>query len=392
VTDDLPRARALTKARRRTPRGWGKVRKLPSGRFQASYLDAASTRHTAPATFLTRLDADRWLARQRAALDTGTWRDPGAGTATFAGYARTWLADRELKPRTAAGYQAILDRHLIPAFGTAPLRSITPAMVRSWYATLDAATPVMRAHAYALVRTILKTAEADDLIATNPARIRRAGSARRTVRIKPATLAELEVIAAAMPPRLRVLVLLAAWCGLRYGELAELRRGDVDPVRGVLHVRRGVVTVAGGYVAGEPKSAAGVRDVSIPPHLLPAVTGHLAEHTGPAPGALLFPGQQGGYLPHSSLYDHFYPAREAAGRRDLRFHDLRHTGATLAAATGATLAELMRRLGHSTPTAAMRYQHAADDRDAAIASALSDFHAAKVVQLRPRRQASTSKT
>ena len=75
MTDDLPRARALTKARR-SPRGWGKVRKLPSGRFQASYLDAAGNRRTAPATFGTRLDADAWLSRQRAALDAGTWRNP----------------------------------------------------------------------------------------------------------------------------------------------------------------------------------------------------------------------------------------------------------------------------------------------------------------------------
>jgi integrase len=382
VTGDLSR----TRARRRSPRGWGKVRKLPSGRFQASYLDATDTRRNAPATFRTRQDADAWLSRQRADLDANTWRDPKAGTITFDAYAKTWLADRELKPRTEAGYQAILDRHLIPAFGPAPLRSITPALVRSWYAALDPAAPVMRAHAYSLLRSILKTAEADDLIATNPARIRRAGSAKRTVRIKPATLAELEVIAAAMPPRLRLLVLLAAWCGLRYGELAELRRADIDFVRGVLHIRRGVVRVAGGYVAGEPKSAAGVRDVTIPPHLLPAVTDHLDEHTGPAPDALLFPGKQGGYLSPASLYDHFYPAREAAGRPDLRFHDLRHTGATLAAATGATMAELMRRLGHSTPSAAMRYQHAADERDAAIAEALSGFAGEKVVALRPPQQ------
>jgi integrase len=86
----------------------------------------------------------------------------------------------------------------------------------------------------------------------------------------------------------------------------------------------------------------------------------------------------------STLYKVWYPAREAAGRPDLRFHDLRHTGATLAAATGATLAELMARLGHSTPAAAMRYQHAAADRDQAIAEALSGFAAAKVVPLKRR--------
>ena len=95
----------------------------------------------------------------------------------------------------------------------------------------------------------------------------------------------------------------------------------------------------------------------------------------------------GGYLTPGGLYDWYYPARRAAGRPDLRFHDLRHTGATLAAATGATIAELMRRLGHSTAQAAMRYQHAADDRDRAIAEALSEFHVAKAVTLRPGRSA-----
>jgi integrase len=67
----------------------------------------------------------------------------------------------------------------------------------------------------------------------------------------------------------------------------------------------------------------------------------------------------------------FYKARTTAGRPDLRWHDLRHTGAVLAAQTGATLAELMGRLGHSTPSAAMRYQHAAEGRDLQIARALS---------------------
>jgi integrase len=373
-------------ARRRSPRGWGAVRRLPSGRYQASYLDASGTRRNAPDTFITRGAADAWLARQRAALDAGTFRDPLAGTITFGAYASTWLAERELKPRTRDGYRRLLDRLLLPAFGKTPLRAITPASVRSWYASLDPGTPVLRAHAYALLRTILRTAEADDLIPANPARIRRAGAARRSVRIEPATLAELARIADALPNRLRLIVLLAAWCGLRYGELAELRRGDLDLAHAIVRVRRAVARTDGGWVVGEPKSAAGIRDVSIPPHLLPAVESHLAEHTGPEPGALLFPGQLGGYLSPASLYDHYYPARAAAGRPDLRFHDLRHTAAVLAATTGATLAELMARLGHASPGAAMRYQHAAADRDRAIAAALSGIATAEVVPLRPRRK------
>ena len=104
---------------------------------------------------------------------------------------------------------------------------------------------------------------------------------------------------------------------------------------------------------------------------MPAVKDHLRKHVRPAQDALVFRAATGGHLAPASLYRVYYPAREAAGRPDLRFHDLRHTGATLAAVSGATLAELMARLGHSTPAAAMRYQHAAADRDKVIAEALS---------------------
>jgi integrase len=105
--------------------------------------------------------------------------------------------------------------------------------------------------------------------------------------------------------------------------------------------------------------------------LLPAIKDHLARFVDPDKESLLFPAAHGGYLAPASLYRNFYKARSAAKRDDLRWHDLRHSGAVLAAATGATLAELMARLGHSTPQAAMRYQHAAQGRDRQIAKLLS---------------------
>jgi integrase len=123
-----------------------------------------------------------------------------------------------------------------------------------------------------------------------------------------------------------------------------------------------------------PKSDAGIRDVAIPPHLLPLVRGHLKDYVRAGKDALLFPAafDSGVHMAPSTLYKVYYPARKAAGREDLRWRDLRHTGgAVLAAQTGATLAELMGRLGHTTPGAAMRYQHAAADRDAEIARRLS---------------------
>jgi integrase len=98
---------------------------------------------------------------------------------------------------------------------------------------------------------------------------------------------------------------------------------------------------------------------------------HLTHHAQEGRDGLLFPAANGGHLAPSTLYKSFYRARHAAGRPDLRWHDLRHSGAVLAAQTGATLAELTARLGHSTPGAALRYQHAAQGRDMEIAKALA---------------------
>jgi integrase len=189
-----------------------------------------------------------------------------------------------------------------------------------------------------------------------------------------------------MPEQYRTAILIAAWCGLRFGEFAELRRKDVDLVHPRLRVRRAVTHVDGRDVVGAPKTEAGVRDVSIPPHLVPVIEQHLQKHVDTGREALLFPAPTGGHLRSDSVFhDAFRAARVVAGRPDLTIHGLRHTGATLAAATGATLAELMRRLGHSTAVAAMRYQHATDDRDRAIAEALSEFHVGQVVTLRPKQ-------
>jgi integrase len=144
--------------------------------------------------------------------------------------------------------------------------------------------------------------------------------------------------------------------------------------------------VDGKPIVGPPKSAAGFRDVAIPPHLVPDVVDHLRKFTGLGPNALLFPGPSGGRLRgDGALHDSFHAARLAAGRPNLTFHGLRHCGATWAAWAGATLPELMRRLGHSTAVAAMRYQHSVDTRDQAIAQGLSGFASAEVVDLESRR-------
>jgi integrase len=359
-------------------RSFGQIVRLPSKRYRARYTGPDTARHNAPSTFETRMDAEAWLTDERRLIVAGSWTAPAARRAakgaplTFGTYADTWLADRPLKPRTRSHYASLLRYQLAP-WQDVPLRDITAPAVRRWHASLDPERPTLRAHAYSLLRAILATAVEDEAIPANPCHIRGAGNSTRVHKVKPATLDELEALVAAMPPRYRVMTLLAAWCGLRFGELVELRRSDVNVRGAVLHIRRAVVRVDGQVIVGTPKSAAGVRDVAIPPHLMPLLREHLAQHATFGRNGLLFPAAQDptAHLSPSALYRVYYPARSAAGRPDLRWHDLRHTGAVLAASTGATLAELMGRLGHSTPAAALRYQHAAQGRDAEIAVALS---------------------
>lgn len=348
-----------------------------------------------------RIDRDQWNASD----------DNRRETITVGAYAARWLANRQvagrpIKARTREHYDAILDAHLLPAFGARQLAAIRPKDVREWYERTLTDRPTMRSHAYSLLRTILASAINDELIDANPARIVGAGRATRVHKIQPASVAEIAELAAAMPDRLQLMVLLASWCALRFGETIELRRRDIDVAGEVIRIRRAAVRVkqTGNtadnpakylYEVTSPKSEAGVRDVAIPPHLIPAVEAHLAKHVATGRDALLFPAgalvprkKSGGridkksahassarHLQPSTLNRHWYKARAKVGRDDLRWHDLRHSGAVLAAASGATIAELMARLGHSSPAAAMRYQHAAQGRDREIAAMLSKMAA-----------------
>lgn len=382
-----------TKAARRT---FGRIQQLASGNYRARYVGPDTLLHRASHLFVAKIDAEAWLAAEARLISSGTWTPPTEraraqqAVVTFGPFAAEWLASRTLKPRTVEHYQRLLDRLILPTFATVPVKAITPDTVRAWHTSIGPEHPTQRAHSYSLVRSILHDAVADQIIVTNPCHIRGAGNSKRVHKVQVLTPAEVNELAAAMPAHLRLMTLFAAWCGLRFGELVELRRSDLDATNGVIKVRRGAVRVKGSIVVGTPKSEAGIRDVAIPPHLMPAVREHLGSFVTGRDG-LLFPGANGGTLQPSVLYGKapttikdkatgeksmrpgwgFYAARAAIGYPLLRWHDLRHTGAVLSVLHGATLPDVMGRLGHSTPGAAMRYQHAAAGRDAEIAARMS---------------------
>lgn len=357
----------------RKRRGFGRLRQLPSGRWQAAYVGPDTKVHKAPRTYATESDAEGWLAGERRKIDLGTWgaveRSDGI---TVRAYADKWIEQRQLRPRTRQHYESMLERLILPDLGDVKMVALTPARIREWHAGLGSSHPTRNAHAYALIHALCSTAVQDEVLDANPCRIRAAMQTKRKRDVDILGPAEVDKLAGKMPAQLRASVLLAAWCGLRWGETSELRRKDVSKDCGTLRIRRAVTYRQGKFFVGEPKTAAGIRDVAIPPHIRPAVKTHLRQHVGRDPDALLFPvDAEGGHMHGDNYRTYWEKAREAIDKPNLRVHDLRHVGAVLAAQSGATTAELMHRLGHTTPQMALRYQHVAQGRDAEIAERLS---------------------
>jgi integrase len=372
-------------------RRFGRVRQLSSGRYQARYLLGDGRLHRAPMTFATEDEADQFLTTVESDLRRGTWFDTTAGDIRLDVYAPRWIIERpiELQPRTLEIYDSLLRNHINPAFGGTHLSKITSAAVRSWHTSLrtEGVGTVTVAKAYRLLKAILTTAVEDELIARNPCRLRHAG-VERTPERKPPSIEEVSLIAAAIEPRYRGLVLLGAWSGLRWGELAGLSRQRIDRMHGVVHVVESMVQLGGGKrFLGPPKSAAGRRTVALPPHIWPEIESHLATYVGPEPTAFVFTKASGVSLDRSNFTVMWRRSTRAAGVPDYHFHDLRHLAATMAAVSGATTRELMHRMGHSSSRAALIYQHATADRDKAIAEAMSQLAKPKQLIGRPTEAA-----
>jgi integrase len=403
---------AMTK--RRTRRAFGSIRKLPSGRFQAHYVGPDGRRYLADETFPTRTDAATWLTTTETDIVRETWRAPRRSADTVSSYVERWITQHgALKATTRALYRNLWAGYIDPSpIGSLPLSSLTPDKVRTWHAdTLEAKRVELEGkraaaikaerspsvatnrtgasvarQAFLLLRAAMTTAVDDELIRANPCRtIKGAGTAKPSERPVLA-VAEVMALADSIYARYRALVLLAAFSGIRFGELAALRRADLNLTPGFASVRvsQRVYVVDGELNFDAPKSRAGVRTVSIPDALARELATHLDAWTGWTDDAFVFTTQNGRVITPGSLVKTWQKARAAIGRPDVRFHDLRHTGQTLAALSGATQAELMQRLGHSTAAASLNYLHATQDHSRAVAQALGQYiENPNIVPLRP---------
>lgn len=373
-------------------RSFGYVRKLPSGRFLAQYQGSDGKRYNAPVTYEYKTDAEAYLATVQADMVRQTWKAPVSTEETLGSYGLKWIEQRPLKETSRIRYLEDWNNHISPRLGEYRLDLVTPEVIRTWYADLgtdlaaklafkkkvstatrqDGTSTVARS--YRILRAIMNTAVEDELIASNPCRIKNGGTYRNTER-PTLSVAEVDQLATTVVERYRALVLALAWTGIRLGEATELRRRDLALGAGNIRVDRAAYPKPeGGYFIDTPKSRAGHRTIAIPSFLAADIEAHLAKFVkDTSPNALVFPTRTG-HCAYGAAQTAITRALREMGRSDIRVHDLRHTGQVLAAQSGATLADLMARLGHSSVNAAMKYAHAAGDHGRQVANRMDVAH------------------
>lgn len=376
---------------RKPPRQFGRIRQYRSGRWSAAYTDRNGRTHHSPETFDTNLDAMTWLALVRADLThdrrlpdvsalQADLRDRQRPPKAFPckgnllkDYAKDWVDNRPLMPTTRALYGRLLSAYILPTFGNTPVSQITFAMVRAWNCEQRGTTgPCVAAKAYRLMKAVMETAVADDMITRNPCRIRGAGSeypAERTV----ATMDQIFALADNVGERWQLLVLLAGFATLRPEELAALRRADIDVDHRLLRIRSASPELPNGRRAtGRPKSRAGQRTVHLPAFLDDPLRLHMNRYAEPGPLGLVFVGEKGAPYRRSTFGRKFSAARTRVADlpASFTFYDLRHTGNTLLAQENTSLKDLMVRMGQSSARAALIYQHSTDDSQRELATKL----------------------
>ena len=330
--------------------------------------------------FDRKRDAEAFAKRVDTNRDDGKLVDPQRARMTLAEWVEVWRPSVvDLRASSLARLNATVDRHVLPAFGNRHLRDINNADVRAWVADLRAAnvsTSSLRKCAFAL-RRILAAAVSDGRLASNPAD-NVPLPAERSGKPRFLTVADVWTLADAMTnlttrchgpeatgARYRALIVVGAFGGLRFGELAALRRRHVDMLRGRVTVEETLTDLNGQLSFGPPKTPNSLRTVPLPRRALDELAAHLDAYTDAAPDALVFTNADGAPLRRAGFRRSWWtPAVTASGLDDLTFHDLRHTYVSLAVAAGANPKKVSVRAGHSSVAFTLdRYGHLYEDDD-----------------------------
>lgn len=343
----------------------GAIDRMPSGRWRVRLLDPSTSRRMSVGTFRTKAEAETAFAQALSDQGQGAWVAPDQGRLTLGEYATGWLGSRltargePLRPRVRELYESELRLHILPTLGAVPLGRMTTVTIRRWHAGLlaEGPGPSTVAKCYRLLRAILNTAVEDRHLVVNPCSIKGAGIETSEERTIP-TMGQVYALADAVTLRFRALVLLAAFGGLRRGELFGLTRGDIDLLHLTVDVRvQRQESRRGEALIGPPKTLAGRRTLALPTEVVPELEAHLARWVSVEPTASVFVGEQGGALRAGVWHKEWDRARRSVGLPHLHLHDLRHVAGTLAAATGAGPGPAPRRscAARGTPPRRLRF-------------------------------------
>jgi integrase len=319
-------------------------------------------------SFARKVDAQQWLDGVRSDMVTGAYVDPARGRVTFGEWADQWLAESvHLKPKTVAGYESILSRHVRPQWGGVPVSAIDRAAVKAWVAEMSSAGvgPGTVKNVVNVTSAVMRSAIEAGAVKVNPC------SGLRLERPERAPMhfldaGQVAALATEIGAPFDILVIFAAYMGLRAGELAALRWERVDLLRGAVDVVESYAEVHGALVLGPTKTYAR-RTVALPRFLVDLLAPQAALD------GLVFASPEGGPLRHSNFYRRrFKPAVARAGLAEgVRFHDLRHTTVALLVAQGAHPLAIKERLGHSSITVTLdQYGHLLPSLDEALTDGL----------------------
>ena len=357
----------------RKARRFGTIRQLPSGRYQAGWRGPDGHMHNAPDTFVTRDQAERWLAGVR--IDDRRI-DRRRSAMTLAEFVEEWKPSVvHLRASTLKRDLEYVDRYIVPDLGDLPLAKLQYPAVAAWVSQmrareLAAATVVKAAQILAKVCDAAVNAER---MKENHVRKVKLPKVER-VEYRALGPAEVERLADAIDDRYRALVLVACHSGLRFGELAALVAGDVDLMRRRLNVSRNVVDL-GELDHSHVKTTAGRRSVPLDTAALEALWPLVV---GRHPDDLIFEAPKGGYLRLNGWRTRFWrPATKAAGLEGLRVHDMRHTAVSMWLRAGTDPKAVAAWAGHrSVVTVLDRYAHQLPDHADAHLARLDAYVAA----------------
>lgn len=291
------------------------------------------------------------LARMRAQALDGMLSD--AQRLTVSAFLARWLEDvarPAVSPSTHHLYEGLIRLHIDPKIGGVPLPRLTPVHVQGMLGAMerDRASPRLRQMALGVLHRAIGQALRWGMV---PRNVCDAVTRPRVPRQTMQSLASSQVVKlleTAKGDRLGALYVLAVTTGLRQGELLGLKWEDVDFDRAALHVRHTLHELNGRLWIGEPKTSRARRQIDLPVIAIVALRDHRQKMLIEGPDGLVFCDTQGGPLRKSNLVRRsFLPLLKRAGLPAIRFHDLRHTAATLLLAQGVHPKIVQERLGHS---------------------------------------------